>query len=177
MPFSWQPWGAGSSITGLPSLAEAEPPFCSWRPVIFKGWLRYDCSGRLRLAESPQRGYWGAFRLSVIAATILTLFLSGVLGEAFYIAGLRQQSGASAASKAVRHLSPDQRARMRLALRVKPTKTYYFDINSLPDCDECEQFAEEIRAFINSVPGLESGWCPNDLSAFASSRNPLIRKG
>lgn len=112
------------------------------------------------LAESPQRGYWEAFRLSAIAAVILTVFLSTVLGEAFYIAELRQQLGASVSSVSrneIRHLSPDQRTRMRVALQMPPTEAYSFEINSLPNCDECEQLAEEIREFISSIPGWKAG--------------------
>jgi hypothetical protein len=30
----------------------------------------------------------------------------------------------------------------------------------MPSCDECEQFAEEIRIFLNSIPGWHAGGGP-----------------
>jgi hypothetical protein len=55
-----------------------------------------------------------------------------------------------------RHLSGDQRERMKLALRLESNENYRFQINSTQNCDECELFAEELRDFFNSVPGWKA---------------------
>jgi hypothetical protein len=59
-----------------------------------------------------------------------------------------------------RHLSKDQRARMTVNLRLAPDEKYAFQVNSSPSCDECELFAEEIREFLNTIPGWEVSGSP-----------------
>ena len=57
------------------------------------------------------------------------------------------------ATKSARHLQPDEKARMAVALRLSPAERYAFQINCIPDCTECESFAEELRDFFNTAPG------------------------
>jgi hypothetical protein len=52
-----------------------------------------------------------------------------------------------------RHLTADQKIRMRPILRLDPTETYELQVNSAPNCDECELYADEIREFLSSIPG------------------------
>ena len=59
-----------------------------------------------------------------------------------------------------RHLNEDSKARLRTALRISSSESYSFQINTLPSCDECEQFAEELRDFINTVPGWQASGGP-----------------
>src|SRR3974377_1310231 len=64
------------------------------------------------------------------------------------------------ATKSARHLQPDEKARMAVALRLSPAERYAFQINCIPDCTECESFAEELRNFFNTIPGWTvSGSC------------------
>jgi len=56
----------------------------------------------------------------------------------------------------VRNLTPDQRRRMDPILRLGPNENYDFQVNSAAGCDECEQFAENIRDFLNSIPGWKT---------------------
>ena len=51
------------------------------------------------------------------------------------------------------HLTSDQKDRMEMALKLTSTEQYSFQINSVPSCDECERFAEELRDFLNTIPG------------------------
>ena len=57
------------------------------------------------------------------------------------------------ATKSARHLQPDEKARMAIALILSPAERYAFQINCIPDCTECESFAEELRNFFNTIPG------------------------
>src|ERR1700730_1059759 len=44
-----------------------------------------------------------------------------------------------------RHLNQDQRARMAPLLRLEHDEIYEFQINSVQNCEECEDYAEELR--------------------------------
>ncbi len=59
-----------------------------------------------------------------------------------------------------RHLTDDQKTRIREALRLSPDENYHVDFNSLPNCDECEDFAEELREFVATIPGWKIGGGP-----------------
>lgn len=59
-----------------------------------------------------------------------------------------------------RHLEVAQKERMRANLRLKQNERYEFQINTVPSCDECEQFAEELRTFFSSIPGLQASGGP-----------------
>jgi hypothetical protein len=56
-------------------------------------------------------------------------------------------------SNIVRKLDQDQKTRMELALKLPPTEQYSFQLNSIISCEECELFAQDIRDFINGIPG------------------------
>lgn len=58
--------------------------------------------------------------------------------------------------QAPRHLSFQQRAEIRADLRLNAHKSHLFQINTVPSCDECEQYAEELRDFFNTIPGLQA---------------------
>ena len=56
-----------------------------------------------------------------------------------------------------RHLENLQKERLRANLKFGSGEHYEFQINSVPSCDECEQFAEELRDFFRSIPGVQTG--------------------
>ncbi|WP_257164762.1 hypothetical protein [Bradyrhizobium sp. SRS-191] len=59
-----------------------------------------------------------------------------------------------------RHLDNSQKERLRANLKLSSDEHYAFQINRVPSCDECEQFAEELRNFFDSIPGLRAAGGP-----------------
>lgn len=80
----------------------------------------------------------------------------------------------SAPSQPGRHLLPDQKQRIRVGLALGPDESFGFQINSMPSCDECEQFAEEIRDFFNTIPGWQAGGGPLIFPQDRPRRNLLL---
>lgn len=92
-----------------------------------------------------KRGY--ARFLIIIAAIVIAALISAyVLHEV-----------SSVVDNGARHLTQDQRARMTAALALSPTEQYTFQLKCIPDCEECMHFADELRDFINTVPGWKVG--------------------
>jgi hypothetical protein len=56
----------------------------------------------------------------------------------------------------IRCLTQEQRERMKSILLSAPTETHFLMVASMPNCDECAQFADDIRTFFNSVPGWKA---------------------
>jgi hypothetical protein len=56
-----------------------------------------------------------------------------------------------------RHLSAYQQVLMEPHLRSLPAGNYAIQINSLPNCDECEVYAQELRDFFGNVPTWKAG--------------------
>jgi hypothetical protein len=115
-------------------------------------WLYYSELLRVRLRlvnrigdyEVPSAELWLALLVAVVATIAPTsIYIYSTAPE-------RIQSD-------IRHLTTDQKDRMRPILRLDPTETYSLQVNSMPNCDECEQFAEEVRAFLNTIPGWKAG--------------------
>jgi hypothetical protein len=109
----------------------------------------------IEVAEKPIRGHWETFRLITYGGVILALLLSAILGQAAYI--IQSRDLYFGAVPAARHLTDEQKERMRVALRLEPKESYALDVNSMPNCDECEVYAEELREFIGSIPGWRAG--------------------
>jgi len=65
----------------------------------------------------------------------------------------RQLAASSNPNNIARKLDKDQKARMEMALKLSPTEQYTFQLNSIISCEECELFAQDIRDFINEIPG------------------------
>ncbi|MGC1778576.1 MAG: hypothetical protein WBB34_11560 [Xanthobacteraceae bacterium] len=55
-----------------------------------------------------------------------------------------------------RHLLDDQKVRMAAILNLQPSEHYSVEINSVQNCDECEDYAQEFRDFIGSIPGWKA---------------------
>jgi hypothetical protein len=83
----------------------------------------------------------------------------GIILGAVFVAGFLawrdEHAARQSASRnpSIRHLREDQKDRIRVGLSLPLSETYNFQINSMPNCDECEQFAEEMREFFNTIPG------------------------
>jgi hypothetical protein len=56
-----------------------------------------------------------------------------------------------------RHLKSEQQARMMPELQISSGEAYSIQINSLPNCDECEVYAQELRDFVGVIPGWKVG--------------------
>jgi hypothetical protein len=56
-----------------------------------------------------------------------------------------------------RHLKTDQQSRMMPEFQLSSGETYSIQINSLPNCDECEVYAQELRDFVGAIPGWKVG--------------------
>jgi hypothetical protein len=114
----------------------------------------------LELAANPLRGEWEVFRFATIVALVLAGLVASLSSITIYIFELKKDLAISEASQDTRHLGADQKDRIRRDMALNPTENYYFQVNSLNSCDECEKFAEEIRAFINTLPGWKAGGGP-----------------
>jgi hypothetical protein len=76
-----------------------------------------------------------------------------------------------------RHLDSSQKERLRANLKLAWDERYDFQINSAPSCDECEQFAEELRDFFGSIPGIQTGGGPLIFSGRYSRGISFITNG
>ena len=108
MPFSWQPWGAGSSITGLPSLAEAEPPLLFMAASNFRGLAPLRLRRPPAFGGEPTARILGGIRAFGSRGYDFDFVSIGRAGRSVLYTSFRQRSGGVSTSKAVRHLSPDQ---------------------------------------------------------------------
>jgi hypothetical protein len=114
----------------------------------------------LTFSEQQQRGYWRVFTAASVGAAMLSIVLSAIFGMTFYIFDLRKEIKIYEAKLEIRHLRSEGKDRMRRALALGPNEIYELQVNSAPGCDECEQFAEEIRIFLNTIPGWKAGGGP-----------------
>src|SRR5262249_44208814 len=113
-------------------------------------WLYYPEIRRLRLRivndktdiQSPSLELWLALVIAAVAVT-------APASVYFYLTAPESHQPLPE----IRHLRSDLKDRMRRELALNIDETYSFELNSMPSCDECEQFAEEIRTFVNTIPG------------------------
>lgn len=134
--------------------------------LIFVACEKFELIQRLRLqwppslTDFPIHSPWAVFRGIMYSGVAIALIFSLVLGETFYIFDLRTRLQNAPPMQNGRHLTEDQKARIREALRLSPNENYYVDFNSVPACDECEDFAEELREFVAAIPGWKTGGGP-----------------
>jgi hypothetical protein len=126
----------------------------------FDHLARLKVAWPLAVAEQPLRGHWEVFRFTTIAALLLAGLVSSISATAIYIFELKRDLTASEARQQVRHLKNDQKDRIRRGMALGPDENYYVQVNSLGGCDECALFSDEIRAFINTLPGWKAGGGP-----------------
>jgi hypothetical protein len=122
---------------------------------------RVELAWPLVMAEKPPlRGHWDVFRFTTIAALALAAVVSLFSATAIYIFELRNDLAISEGRQQIRHLTANQKDRIRNEMTVGLNEKYELQVNSLPSCDECDQFADEIRTFINTIPGWTAGGGP-----------------
>jgi hypothetical protein len=114
----------------------------------------------LALAEAPERGEWEVFRFATIAALSVSLFISAIGSTAIYVFELRHVLAISEGRHQARTLRNDQKDRMRREMTVDPNESYSLQVNSIGSCDECALFSDEIRAFVNTIPGWKANGGP-----------------
>jgi hypothetical protein len=93
-----------------------------------------------------------SFRVLAIGGVAMFFALTGL-----YINLVESYQSEQGRGYYIRHLTSSQKARLWNTLSIPISSNYAFDINSAPSCDECEQFAEELREFINTIPGWRVG--------------------
>jgi hypothetical protein len=53
-------------------------------------------------------------------------------------------------------LTAEQRAKLSSGLRLAAGEEYSIEINSVPSCETCEEFAQELRELIGNIPGWKA---------------------
>jgi hypothetical protein len=117
-------------------------------PVTQMLWSGYDDWAAKWLTKSRRIriGRWAALVAFVIANYM-----------AFHDAKEEaREARAGAPIETARHLMPDQKTRLKAALRLNADEHGYLVFNSVINCDECEDYAEELREFVASIPGWRS---------------------
>ena len=103
-----------------------------------------------------------AFALAVLISSVALSAVAWRIIDAFYqerIAVLQTmaQNRSAPFATAARHLKPEQRARLAEALQLNPNEKFNIQINSIPNCEECEDYAQELREFFNGIRGWSAG--------------------
>ncbi|SRR5260370_26318971 len=57
---------------------------------------------------------------------------------------------------------------MTVALKLSSDENYAIQFNSAPNCDECEDYAQELRDFVSGLPGWKAN---GDVITFAGNAN------
>jgi len=98
--------------------------------------------------------------------------LGGILMAAAVAAAVAWAIQTKAPIDSSRHLSDDKKISMAAKLQLDPNETYSVEFNSASNCDECEEFAEEIREFINKLNGWKA---TGGTTIFGSARERGIK--
>jgi hypothetical protein len=61
------------------------------------------------------------------------------------------------AANSARHLLPQQGSRLAAKLGAEQDEHFMIEFNSVQNCDECEEYAQELRDFLNAIRGFKSG--------------------
>jgi hypothetical protein len=128
-----------------------------WAAHKFQAISHLELRLPVSFSSVPQRTHMGAFLLASYASLAVSILVSAIAIPIFYAIELRSDLRSEEARHSIRHLLPDQRQKIRDGLKLGSNERFAFQINSVQNCDECEQFAEELRDFFNSIPGWEAG--------------------
>jgi hypothetical protein len=122
---------------------------------------------------SPEKAAWLDKRLSPqrrrraeVGIFLAAIFFAGFL--AWRDERVTRLSGERRTANTARHLTDDQKVRMAEQMRLSPDENYVVEFNSVPNCDECEDYAQELREFVGTLPGWKAG---GDVITFAGSAN------
>jgi hypothetical protein len=130
-------------------------------------WIYLDDFRRLRLRSVCEDGALvkpSAEMFVIIAMLVVAILVPSVIFLHESVPGwFKGETRASDfAQPQARRLSDEQKKRLRKGMTVGVDEHYEIQINSAPSCEECELFAEEVRAYVNTIPG------------WAASGGPLI---
>ena len=93
-----------------------------------------------------------------IALMLAGIFLAGFLAfKAEHLARLDAERITAGPATAARILSKQQRERLSSSLKIPATEHYAVEFNSVPNCEECEEYAQDFRDFISTLPGWKAG--------------------
>jgi hypothetical protein len=84
----------------------------------------------------------------------LAMFVAGFL--AWKDEHLGRIAAEGSPSRAGRHLTSGQQERLKTRLRADGDQKYSIQINSVPNCDECEDYAQEFRDVFNELNGWKA---------------------
>ena len=93
----------------------------------------------------------------------IVLMLAGVFIAGFlawgdeHTARLSSEAKLGTSSASRRQISTEQRTRLTASLRLQPNESYTVEFNSVPNCEECEDYAQDFRDFISTLPGWKAG--------------------
>jgi hypothetical protein len=108
---------------------------------------------------------WGSRQLDRLSPDSRRRIEMCILVLAVFYAGFsswseehQERVKAEAASAAVGawQLTADQRAKLSSGLRLPGGENYSIEINSVPSCETCEDFAQELRELISNIPGWKA---------------------
>jgi len=138
--------------------------FYLYLAAIWKHWWAFMMAGPLVLDEclrwiSPRSKAW----LDRIDRRKRRRFEIGLMLAGIFLAGFlawedehEKLVTALVPGQHERHLTPQQKDRLRAALVLPVDENHVIEFNSVPNCEECEDYAEEFREFISSLPGWKS---------------------
>lgn len=107
-------------------------------------------------SDNRRHWLWVVAFLAVGLPTAISTFVE-LRGTDELLTKIWAHMGGEEQPQPFRHLTYDQKARLSRDLRLQIDEHYPFQINSAISCDECEQFAQELRDFFNSIPGWNAG--------------------
>jgi hypothetical protein len=117
-------------------------------PVTRFLWRGYDEWAAKRLSAPRRRKF---ARAGALAAFVIANYM------AFHdVKQEMRRAQATSLGQTGRHLRPDQQARLASGLELRPNENYSVEFNSLPNCDECEVYAQEFRDFVGGLPGWKT---------------------
>jgi hypothetical protein len=113
-------------------------------PELTKMRIRSPITGE----QAQQRTYWQTFAFISYASLGVSVFLALIIGGAFYIQDLRDRI-----SHESRRLTPQQKTRLSAALQLGPNDKLSLQINSIPNCEDCEDLAQDLRDSFSEIQG------------------------
>jgi hypothetical protein len=109
---------------------------------------------------------WGHKQLERLSKTTRTKIEIVIIAGAFFYAGFAAWSEEHEARLKAEtisgnpggswQLTAEQRAKLSSGLRLAAGEKYSIEINSVPSCETCEEFAQELRELIGNIPGWKA---------------------